>query len=148
MSEKSLFRVLLKIMALAIALYGGYGLIVTLIGITCLSSTLKQFSGVSFNAPSFSGTGLLAVLVGPALCLAVGLYLFLGGDWLADAALPLNRRSGDAGESLWQRLAREAAAPGGRVICPSCGSKASPGSTVCPTCQKPLDGPGGSERQP
>ncbi len=149
MSERSLFRVLLKIMALCLVLYGGHGFVVTLAGAASLNTAVRQLGGASLHAPSIGHAGVVAMLIGPTIDLLVGLYLFLGGEWIVRAALPGFRGSaGNRDEPLWQRLAREAAAPVRYVPCSGCGAKLRPDDTTCPMCRRPRRGPNGGEAEP
>jgi len=139
MKEKSLFRVLMRIGALALILYGGIGAISTVIGATCISSAM---SGMRIQ-PAGGATVFLMSLIGPALYLAAGLYLFLGGEWVIHAAFPEKPGSFSTrvGESL-QRLTEVPVA----CICPACGKYVRAHGNICPLCNAPLRGPASNDK--
>lgn len=146
MSEKSLFRVLMRIGALALVLYGGYGIIGTLIGVVWLQSAAQQFQHLSIITPSIGGTKLLAILFTPALCFVTGLYLFLGGEWVIDAAFPEKPGSFIArlGESV--QLLTESASLPVACICPACGKYVRAHGNICPLCNAPLRSPASNDK--
>ncbi len=79
MRYKTLFRVWLKVLGVYLVVTGTAGFILTLVSIT------RQWEfGVSIGAQLQNGLPRL-------FSLAIGLYLFFGGKWITDLAIPSNR---------------------------------------------------------
>ncbi len=81
---KTLFRVLQKLVGVLVCTLG------VMSAATYLSSMVYifEFPGIAFTAPATWWTFIpFQGLVG----IAVGLYLFFGGKWIADLAIPANR---------------------------------------------------------
>jgi hypothetical protein len=84
MKYKTLFRVLLKLV----------GVYFTALGLCTIAGQVLNLIGMlSYRAavPSSQLTWYVLSFLSPALEMGVGLYLFLGGKWIADKAIPGNR---------------------------------------------------------
>jgi len=84
MKHKTLFRLMLK----------AVGVLLFCQGISQLTTSIGSLLIELLNAP---GGGVVyapfpwAWVIGSALLVSIGLYLFFGGKWLADKAIPGNR---------------------------------------------------------
>lgn len=86
MRNKTLFRTLLKLLGLWLALEGGIDLFRT------TAWYLAAYVAGTYSAsPSGWLVPSLFTAVAEASRIAVGLYLFFGGKWVADLAIPGNR---------------------------------------------------------
>jgi len=84
MKYKTLFRMLLKVIGVWI-------------GCNAIASLFTQLGSLVFyfTNTAFRGSGqqwyFAYQLVGPVVQFGIGLYLFFGGKWIADKAIPGNR---------------------------------------------------------
>ena len=112
MKYKTLFRVLVKVVGVWLVAQG----IASFVGgaASILATLISRPAGMSFP--------LYAFLLTPAQALAltgVGAYLFFGGGWIADLAIPGNRvYCHECGYELTAASAN---------ICPECGTVFRPG---------------------
>jgi hypothetical protein len=83
MKYKTLFRLLLKYLGVSMFVTG-------------LSSLMMQIANITFY---FTSPGIIGVqrwifvinVFSPLIGMGIGLYLFFGGKWIADKAIPGNR---------------------------------------------------------
>jgi hypothetical protein len=84
MKYKTLFRMLLKVIGVWVFITGA-GAFVGQLG----------YLAFYFTTPSMRGTGqqwyFVWSLLSPCVQMGLGLYLFFGGKWIADKAIPGNR---------------------------------------------------------
>ncbi len=113
MRYKTLFRVLVKVIGVWFLAQGVSNLI------TQTFAVVQAY----VRDPNYLGTSWLEYMpIYPASSILVGLYLYLGGRWIADVAIP-----------------------GNRPYCPQCGyDLASTAAGECPECglAGAADGPG------
>jgi len=80
MRYKTLFRVLLKVLGVYLVVTGSGSIFYFITGIVF---DIYGSSGITRSLWPFGLPGLFS--------LAIGLYLFFGGKWIADLAIPSNR---------------------------------------------------------
>jgi len=95
MKYKTLFRLLVKAIGVWVVIEGLVAVAGRLdvwiaYGIWWLSPA-AWVPPVPRIGPGVASLQLLTLLVGPAVQLALGIYLFFGGRWLVDLAIPANR---------------------------------------------------------
>ncbi|MCO6436086.1 MAG: hypothetical protein J5J06_03270 [Phycisphaerae bacterium] len=110
MKYKTLFRLLLKIVGVALTVTGAQSLL------TQLAWICQFWGGFGSSGASESAMQFLFILSGPVISLVCGLYLFFDGQRVADLAIP-----------------------GDHPYCPECAYDLTGAvSTRCPECGTPF----------
>lgn len=108
MKYKTLFRMLLKAVGVWLFAEGLQGFVS---GIALWSSVFQLPPNTRFGAQWW--LSIAQVMAGPVIQIAIGLYLFFGGAWIANKAYPGNRPyCAECGYDLTGSIER----------CPECGT--------------------------
>ena len=111
MKHKTWFRLVIKAIGVLLV---GFGTETLIEGVIYGIAYLEQITGMGGGMTFFPTSYLIARPVGGLAVAAFGLYLFFGGAWIVNKAIPSNR-----------------------PYCPECGydlSHSAAGATNCPEC--------------